>query len=161
HLTCHLQAGRDAATLAAIHTLQTINGQRAGEFLKDASARQTAFDAWKKQVARLAPQEQVTEVAAKLKEFNPGFDGKVTHQIVGPMVAYLKFATHGVTDLSPVQALPGLASLVCTGSPDGTKGDLADLSPLRGMALTSLECQLNPVADLEPLRDMPLTYFVC
>jgi serine/threonine-protein kinase len=163
NLTCRVDPGRDVPNLAAITTLRTVNGEPAGAFLKDAADRHAALQDWKKHVARLAPEDQVAAVAAKLKELNPAFDGKVTHRLAGPNVAYLQFVTDGVTDISPVQALPGLASLVCTGSDGGigTKGDLADLSPLRGMALTSLDCQLNPLDDLSPLRDMPLTRLVC
>src|SRR5262249_24455084 len=38
---------------------------------------------------------------------------------------------------------------------------VADLSPLRGMALTGLACYGTPVSDLSPLRGMKLTYLLC
>ena len=36
------------------------------------------------------------------------------------------------------------------------KGRLADLTPLTGLALTTLRCGNNPITDLTPLRMMPL-----
>ena len=62
-------------------------------------------DAWLKQVAALPAEKQVEAVAAKLKELNPGFDGKVTHKIEGGVVTELSFVTDKVTDISPVRAL--------------------------------------------------------
>ena len=41
----------------------------------------------------------------------------------------------------------------------GTK--VADLSPLKGMALTHLDCDGTKVADLSPLKGMPLTVLQC
>ena len=68
--------------------------------------------------------KQVEAVAAKLKELNPGFDGKVTHKIEGGVVTELEFLTDNVTDISPVRALTGLRKLNCSGTPgqEGTAG---------------------------------------
>ena len=58
-------------------------------------------------------------VAAKLKERNPGFDGKETHKVEGGVVTFLFFWADNVTDLSPVRALTGLQTLNCAGSNAG------------------------------------------
>jgi serine/threonine-protein kinase len=92
-------------------------------------------DAWLKQVDGMPADKQVEAVAAKLKELNPGFDGKVTHQKEGDVVTEVTFLTDNVTDLSPVRALLGLRRLRCGGSA-WDKGQLADLSALKGMKLT-------------------------
>ena len=39
-------------------------------------------------------------MAAKLKELNPGFDGKVTHKVENDLVTDLQFFTDNVTDIS-------------------------------------------------------------
>ncbi len=117
-------------------------------------------DAWLKQVAAMPAGKQVEAVAAKLKELNPGFDGKVTPKVEGDVVKELVFVTDKVTDISPVRALIGLKSLGCDGSGVG-KGKFSDLSPLKGMALTLLNCNNTQVADLSPLKGTPLTSLVC
>src|SRR5262249_55818622 len=70
-------------------------------------------------------------------------------------VIYLNIPTDELNDISPVGALKGLRKLTCTGTAPG-KGKLADLSPLKGLPLTMLNCEANPVADLTPLSGMPL-----
>jgi len=120
-----------------------------------AASRATAHDAWLRQVAALPAKEQVDAVVAKLKELNSGFDGKVTHKVESGMVTSLEFLTDKVTDLSPVRAFTGLRTLICNGIPG--KGQLADLSPLKGMKLTELYCNYTLVSDLLPLKDMKLT----
>ena len=73
-------------------------------------------DAWLKKVAALPADKQVEAVTAKLKELNPGFDGKVKPTIEGGGVVGLEFVTDNVTDISPLRALPELKSLNCRGS---------------------------------------------
>jgi hypothetical protein len=137
---------------------------------------------WLREVAALPAAEQVKAVADKLKELNLGFDGQVTHQIEGGVVTQLALSTDRVTSIAPLRALTGVKELLCAGS-HWTKGQLADLEPLRGMQLTrlnfwannrvtdlsplagmklaSLDCSGTAVADLEPLRGMPLEYLNC
>src|SRR5258707_1367504 len=103
----------------------------------------------------LVGMQGVEEVAKKLQELNPGFDGKVTPKIDFLDVAELQIVVDSVTDISPVRALPRLKSLRCIGSGKGL-AKLADLSPLTGMPLTSLDCYFPHVSDLSPLRGMPL-----
>ncbi len=122
--------------------------------------KQAAFEAWCKQVAALPAEKQLEAVTAKLKELNPGFDGKVTPKVEGDVVKGLSFVTDMVTDISPVRALIGLKSLSCDGS-GGGKGKFSDLSPLKGMALTNLSCIGTQVADLSPLKGMALTGISC
>ena len=93
----------------------------------------------------------------KLKELNPGFDGKVTHVVnKDGVVTELQFVTDKVTDISPLRALTGLRTLDCSGS-GWDKGQLADLSPLKDMKLTRFNCNYTPLSDLSPLKDMKLT----
>jgi Leucine-rich repeat (LRR) protein len=117
-----------------------------------------------KEVAALPPEQQVARVVAKLKELNPGFDGAEKHLIAKGQVARLEFSARAVKDISPVRALQGLESLTC--SDDGVArssslSPLADLSPLRGLRMTTLVCNHTEVSDLSPLVGMPLVGFQC
>jgi serine/threonine protein kinase len=116
--------------------------------------RAEGVERWPHEVASLPAEGQVEAVAARLKEINPGFGGRLRHKIDGGVVTELQLPTDGVTDLSPVRALTGLRRLDCGGTRG--KGRLADLSPLRGMRLTALVCSGTQVSDLAPLRGMPL-----
>jgi serine/threonine protein kinase len=117
-------------------------------------------DDWFGHVAALPPEVQVVAVVVKLKELNPGFDGKVTPHIEGGVVTQFAFATDRVTNITPLRALTGLTTLSCGGSHWG-KGQLADLGPLRGLRLTRLNCWATKVADLSPLAGMKLTSLDC
>jgi eukaryotic-like serine/threonine-protein kinase len=117
--------------------------------------------AWERTVAALPAEEQVKAVADRLKDLNPGFDGKVTPTVTGDVVTRLRFSTDRVTNIAPVRALGKLTSLDVSGSyPDG-EGKLADLSPLKGLPLSVLHCSRNKVSDLSPLKGMPLTLLEC
>jgi Leucine-rich repeat (LRR) protein len=155
-ISCNLKSERDTAILRSIKTLEGINGQPAAEFWKKMDAQLAAFDAWLKQVAALPPEKQVEAVAAKLKECNPGFDGKEAHRISGGKVYYLTLLTDNVADISAVRALTGLNILTCNGSGQ-RKGKLADLSPLKEMKLEQLHINSTQVSDLSPLKGMQLT----
>jgi serine/threonine protein kinase/Leucine-rich repeat (LRR) protein len=157
---CDFNPFRDAAILRSIKTLARINSKPAQAFWKEMDARRAAHTAWCKQVAALPAATQAAAVAARLKSLNPNFDGKVTHQVEGRVVAELKFHTDHVKDLSPVQALAGLKRLECTGSAAG-KGALVDLWPLHGLPLHSLNFSNTKVRDLGPLGGMPLTALWC
>ncbi len=65
-----------------------------------------------------------------------------------------------MTDISPVRALIGLRQLQCSGSSAGA-GKLADLAPLQGIKLKTLNFESTQVADLSPLKGMPLTKLLC
>ena len=53
--------------------------------------------------AAIPPEEQVHAVAQKLKELNPGFDGKVTSEIHDGVVTAFRLVTDHVTDISPLR----------------------------------------------------------
>ena len=124
------------------------------------NADAAAFDEWVQKTAALPAERQVEAVAAKLKELNPGFDGKVTPTIENGVVTGLAFLTDNAPNISPVGALPELKRLSCRGSSFG-KGRLSDLSPLKGMKLTSFDCSGSQVCDLSPLKGTNLTTLDC
>ena len=124
------------------------------------------FDQWIKDVTALTGEKLVEAVSKKLVELNPEFDGKLTDssgketpKIVNGVVTELGFAPNKVTDISPVRAFSGLNTLFCF-SISGS-GILSDLSPLKGMSLTSLKFAGTKVADLSPLRGMKLKSLSC
>ncbi len=119
-----------------------------------------ADEAFARKVAALPAEKQAQAVAAELKARNLDFDGKVTPTIENGVVTGLQFLSDAVTDLSPVRALPGLKTLNCAGT-DGTTGTLSDLSALKGLPLTSLNCSNTSVSDLSALKGMPLTTLYC
>jgi serine/threonine protein kinase/Leucine-rich repeat (LRR) protein len=151
-LHCNFVPGRDGAILRSIKTLDKINGQPAAEFLNQAAAANAAFEQWVKDTQKLPAEKQVEAVAAKLKELNPGFDGKVTHKIEGGVVTELKFFSDSVTDISPVRGLAGLKTLHCPG--ELKKSQFADLGQLKGILLTRLNVINTSVSDLSPLQGM-------
>ncbi|MCX6899094.1 MAG: SUMF1/EgtB/PvdO family nonheme iron enzyme [Verrucomicrobia bacterium] len=128
---------------------------------KAATPAPKAEDTFVKDVAALPPEQQVARVVGRLKELNPGFDGKETHKIESGAVTELAFSTVAATDISPLKALKWLKKLVITPPTVNQKGALADLAPLQGLPLTWLWCHNNPIADLTPLRGMPLTVMSC
>ncbi|MFA7002480.1 MAG: SUMF1/EgtB/PvdO family nonheme iron enzyme [Verrucomicrobiia bacterium] len=117
-------------------------------------------DAFIKEVAALPAEEQVKRVMAKLKELNPGFDGKETHKIEDGKVTDLTFSSVGVTNISPVRALSGLRHLFIQATRE-KPSLIEDLSPLRCLRLTDLNCSFTRVADLSALKDMPLVVLAC
>jgi uncharacterized protein (TIGR03067 family) len=112
-------------------------------------------DADVQRIAALPAAGQVEEVRKELKRLNPGFDGKIEPTIKNNVVTGLKFNTNNVDNVAPVRALKGLVSLDCGGTKE-VKRKLSDLSPLKGMALTSLNLECTDVTDLSPLKGMPL-----
>lgn len=130
---------------------------------------------WEKAVAALPAADQVEAVAARLKDLNPGFNGKVTPTITNHVVTGLKFQTDQVTNVAPVRALSGLKSLDVCGTEEtvrvmadqkvhdvvGLQGKLVDLTPLTGLSLTYLRCTRTKVSNLSPLKGMPLTFLDC
>lgn len=127
---------------------QVVRISMEGESLTDA-------ERWERSVAQLPAEQQVEALVQRLKELNPAFDGTVTPVIVNGVVKQLSFLTDNVTDISPVRVLQKLDALDCRGTPE-RGGKLANLSPLRGLPLSVLHIEDNPVSDLSPLRGMPL-----
>jgi serine/threonine protein kinase len=124
------------------------------------------FEPWAKDVAAMPAEQQVEAVSKKLVELNPGFDGTVTDfegkgtpKIQNGVVREFGFLTDHVTDISPVRAFAGLIWLSCAGPQreNSPGGKLVDLSPLKGMQLTNLNCLINrQLHDIAPLAGMPL-----
>jgi hypothetical protein len=114
-----------------------------------------AFREWIKEVRELPAEAQVAAVVSKVRELNPGFDGQVKVKIESGIVTELEFRPHQVSDISPVRALAGLRVLILYGGEEG-RGKVSDLSPLRGMQLTKLDCGATAVTDLAPLSGMKL-----
>lgn len=114
-------------------------------------------DADIQRIAALPAEQQIEEVRKELQRRNPGFDGTLTPIIKEGVVTELKLPSEEVDDIAPVRALKGLVSLNCSPTPaPGRKGKLADISPLRGLALTQLDLTSTRVTDIEVLRAMPL-----
>ena len=106
-------------------------------------------DADAQRIAALPAVEQVEEVRKEFVRRNPGFDGKFEHKIQGDVVTELQIVTDKVTDISPIRVWNDLRWLKCNGS-SKPNGQLADLTPLRGMnlaSLTRLELQNTKVTD--------------
>jgi len=89
---------------------------------------------------------------ASRTQLNPGFDGVATPTIQNGVVTAYRFSYKYTTDISPVRALTELRYLDCFGG-IGSPGQLSDLSPLRGMKLTSVYCTKCKVSDLSPLEE--------
>src|SRR5438045_9271556 len=66
--------------------------------------------------ARAEPKEVVDEVASKLKELNPGFDGKVRYRTEGGAVTEIRIVTDKVTDVSPLRAFASLRVRASSGT---------------------------------------------
>lgn len=119
------------------------------------------FPEWQKRVASLPAEQQVKEVAERLTKVNFQFDARsgFGHTLERGVVVAVNLYSDAATDLSPLQAFSGLRELTCYGVNPGNH--LADLSPLKGMALSKLKLGWSQVSDLSPLAGMPLTFFEC
>lgn len=155
----HLLAGMGNSTILILR-LADPTAPLAGE---GPEAKGSAVDnAWLKQVTTLPPAKQIEAVAKKMQELNPGFDGKLTDaegrglpKVERGVVTVVSFESDHVTDLSPLKAFSGLTYLRSIGS-SSQRGKLADLTPLRGLKLTTLIVRNNEIGDLSPLTGMPL-----
>jgi Leucine-rich repeat (LRR) protein len=160
-LACDFKAAqRDAELLRSIKSLVLINGKAAKDFWKEVDAQHAVFAGWLKETAKLPAEKQVDAVAAKLKELNPGFDGKIVPIIEKDVVTQINFSVDAVTDISPIKALTGLQNFAVHGS-QARHGQLADLTPLKGMKLTMVTCCSTKLSDLTPLRGMKLRELSC
>jgi hypothetical protein len=111
-------------------------------------------------IAALPAVEQVEEVRKELMRRNPGFDGTVEHKIEDGVVTEIKVVTDKVTDISPIRVFNALKVLDCSGthSSDWTRGNgqLADLTPLKGMNLANL---IILDLDFTKVDDAGMAYF--
>ena len=131
-----------------------------GEFGKPLAFRMQGFEQWAKTVSALPAEKQIEAVTAKLKELNPGFDGKTEEVTINDgVVTFFSFFSNHVTDISPVRAFKGLNALGCNGRIDVTDdlgSKLSDLTPLQGLPLLNLSLGSTRVADISPLKGMHL-----
>jgi Leucine-rich repeat (LRR) protein len=154
YLTCDVRPLRDLPVLRSLKALARLNDRPWQDF--DKACRD--FEAWTKEVAGLPADTQSARVRDKLKELNAAFQEKtfaVTAE--GNAVTELKVSAVGVTDLSPVRALPRLRKLECTGKGRGTSA-LTDLWPLSGLPVKDLSLAFTAVNDLSPLKNAPLEH---
>jgi Leucine-rich repeat (LRR) protein len=158
---CEVKKESDKEVLAHISSLERVNDQPLADFWKRVGP---PLDPFTKEVISLSAEQRLARVLGKLKELNPQFDGKETHKIENGAVTELDYSTVGVTNIFPVQSLKRLKTLSITpwSTARGTaRGALVDMGPLRGLRLTALWCQNNPISDLSPLKGMPLTLLTC
>jgi Leucine-rich repeat (LRR) protein len=173
-LGCDFNPNMDATFLRSIKTLERIAGKPKDEYCDQVEAYQaaakrprafetTGFDQWLSETSALTAEDQLKAVASKLQELNPGFDGKFIDRIENGTVTGYELVTNHVTDISPVRAFLQLRSLKCTfpGRSQSMVGGLSDLSPLRGLPLTWLATDYNPISDLSPLINLPLIGLNC
>ena len=110
-------------------------------------------DADVQRIAALPAAEQVEEVRKELMRRNPGFDGQVDHRIKDGVVTEIRVVTDQVTDISPLRVFNALRVLDCSGTHTPNwrgNGQLADLTPLKGMnvaGLTQLHLSWTKVGD--------------
>src|SRR5262249_37653861 len=122
---------------------------------KKAPAAPGGLAGWLARTKSLPVDRQAGAVAGKLREVNPGFDGKSESKVKDGAVISLGLNADRLVDLLPLQALLRLEVLACNGSKPGAS-KLADLSALRGLPLEQLGASNTQVADLSPLRGAPL-----
>jgi hypothetical protein len=117
-------------------------------------------DAFIKEVAALPAEQQVARVVGKLKQLNPGYDGKESHKIEKGRVVGLIFKSAALENLSPIRAFGKLDFLICSGEGCPTRCPFSDLAVVKGLPLQVLNCNATSVADLSPLRGMQLAQLV-
>lgn len=137
---------------------------------KKDSRTETDLQNWLDKATALPAAQQLEAVRKELMARNSGFDGDLqvrwhgsgnSPKIENNVVTDFGFLTNRVTDISPLRALTGLKAVWCGGFPDdpSRRGQLTDLSPLRGMSLNSAILMYNRnLSDLSPLHGMPLTH---
>jgi hypothetical protein len=101
--------------------------------------------------------EQLTHIIEKLRELNPGYDGKEAHKLTAGHVSMLTIPGESLLDITPLHDLSTLEELFIQ-TPPASKSKLGDLAPLTGLKLTSLTITSAAVSSLEPLSGMPLTF---
>ena len=138
-LTCPIpMAHKNAPVLKAIKTLKTINGKPAAEFWKRNAAGRGAWQPTSTQkafldaIAKLKPEKQIEAVTTRIKQLNPGFDGKLEYKIADGKVVELKFSKPSLRHLWLVAAFASLEKL------DFSDIAARDFPPLAGMPLKHL-----------------------
>jgi hypothetical protein len=97
-----------------------------------------------------------------LQELNPDFKGTIRRAINTEADGFMlvSFNTDGVTNISPIRAIPEVQNLRCDGSAPG-RGRRTNLAPLRALQVKHLDCRNNPIVDFSPLKDTPLETIFC
>jgi len=103
-------------------------------------------------IAALPADEQGEAIRKELKKRNPEFDGQINLQLADGKADRLVLEGPRMRDISPVRALTTLRDFAIH-SPE-----FSDVSPLRGMELTSMAIYNSEIADLSPLKGMKLTH---
>ena len=159
YLGCTFEPSRDTAVLKDLWTVERINQTPIIDFWKQHDPAHAAFLQWSEETKKLTGEQQLQAIVEKLKEVNPGFDGKVQrHGFYKGRLTKLVFSTNEVADLRPLIAAPELSELDLRGDWP-LKGKVRDLSPLSALRkLKVLYVDYNPVQDLAPLRGLPLQH---
>jgi hypothetical protein len=125
-----------------------------------------AFQQWVKDVQGMPAEKQVEAVTRKLKELNPGFDGKISAPwnesspaiIQDGKVVEVRIFGDKFADLSPIRALSELRRLSCWARQD--TGEPLDLSPLNGTKIAALGC-FGRHPDLSMVKGLQLSELGC
>ena len=133
-------------------------------------------DADVKRIAALPAAQQVEEVRKELILRNPRYDAKLTPKFKDGVVTELALSAGPVTNISPLRALhlsklhlwgwggsdlTPLKGMPLTLLNCGGNGRMIDLTPLVGMPLNFLCINFTQISDLAPLKNLPLTTFLC
>jgi hypothetical protein len=157
-----VEASKDGKVVSRELVAVTKDGRRVVRVSHEAAPApaKAANAAWERSVAAMPANEQLKAVIARLKELNPGFDGRVQPTVENGALRGLAFETAHVSDIAPLRACTRLRSINCCGdnSDFHNQGLLIDLSPLRGLPLTNVRIITSPVFDLSPLAGMALTH---
>jgi eukaryotic-like serine/threonine-protein kinase len=118
-------------------------------------------DEWKRELAKLEPEEQLKHVNVKLQQLNPGFTGKVTMWVdEEKKLRYIGLVHALLKDLTPLHGLPHLSGIGLGGTED-YPSPLADLSLLAGLRLGYVDCSYSKVTSLAPLAGLKLSQVIC
>lgn len=128
--------------------------------LKDTSGKEVAAFSfttnaeWEKSVAGLKGDALMAAVAERLKQLNPGFRvNALEHRLYnGDVIALVITDASNLSDIGPLRVLTGLKDLYFNG---GFRNPV-DISPLKGLKLTSFQANGCPIKDIAPLAGMPL-----
>ncbi|MFL5328511.1 MAG: protein kinase domain-containing protein [Gemmataceae bacterium] len=109
---------------------------------------------WEKSVAALKGDDLMDAVSERLTQLNPRFHESALNPRVenDAVVALVITDASDLPDLSPLRALTTLKDLYI----NGQFRNPADISPLRGLKLTSFQANGCPIKDISPLAGMPL-----
>jgi serine/threonine protein kinase len=111
---------------------------------------------------KLSPFDRVDRVMAKMRELNPGFDGKEKYTVEDDFITELSFSSAGVKNLWPLCALQHLRALRCPGdAAHKRRSELSDLSPLAELPLEEVDCSWTNVEDLGSLSKLKLKSLNC